>query len=223
MSGAMLAEAELAVWEEEQRQPKSSWAYTIEEATFPPESAFGNRYHVYTNGMWSARVWNHYRWARILVNQTIIELDDQTRTLDFRDRDRHLETIRRMAADLLVSLPTHLRHPRLTRAHRDLLDRTCILPPGTAGGTGSANVASLLAQLKVACCAPGVPSTYGEWALQVMQTFWAETGMLQAQMLAGELRRHLERRPEVKVEVVEVKEEEYKPWLKDEPLTLRPG
>ena len=229
MSGAMLAEAELAVWEEEQRHPKSSWAYTTEEATFPPESAFGNRYHVYINGMWSARVWNHYRWARILVNQAIIEMDDETHTLDFRDRDRHLETIRRMAADLLVSLPTHFRHPRLTRAHRDLLDRTCILPPGTAGGTGSANVARLLAQLTVACCAPGVPAEYGEWALQVMQTFWAETGMLQAQMLAGGLRAHLEKEkkkmsPEVKVEVVvEVKEEEDKPWLEDEPLTLRPG
>jgi hypothetical protein len=218
---AMLIERKLAVWEEEQQQPDSWWAYTTEEAAFPPECALRNCYHVYVNGMWSARVWNHYRWARILVNQTIIELEgDQTRDSDLRDR--HLETIRRMADGLVVSLPTHFRHPRLTRAHRDLLDRTCTLPPGAAGGVGSASIPSLMVQLKVACCAPGVPREHGEWVLRVMETVWAETGMLQAQTLANELRAHLDRRPRVKIEIVEIKEE-YKPWSRNEPLALRSG
>jgi hypothetical protein len=214
----MLIETNLAAWEEQHQQPGSRWAFSTEEGPFPPESAFRGRYHVYMNGMWSARVWNHYRWARIIVNQTILGLDDKSRGLDFRDR--HLETIRRMADDLLVSLPTHFRHPRLTRAHRDLLDRTCILPPGTPGGVSSAGIPNLMMQLQVAGCAPGVPSEYGEWALGVLETVWSETGMLQAQILATELRAHLEKKPRVKIEVVEVKEERAA-WLTEAPLALR--
>ncbi|OIW33198.1 hypothetical protein CONLIGDRAFT_163898 [Coniochaeta ligniaria NRRL 30616] len=220
ISDAMLIETKLAEWEEQHQQPGSRWAFSTEEADFPPESAFRGRYHVYVNGMWSARVWNHYRWARIMVNQTILGLDDKTCSLGFRDR--HLETIRRMADELLVSLPTHFRHPRLTRAHRDLIDRTCILPPGTAGGVGSAGVPSLLVQLQVAGCAPGVPSEYGEWALGVLETIWSETGMLQAQTLAAQLRGDLEKRNRVKMEMVEVKEERM-PWPTNEPLAFRSG
>jgi hypothetical protein len=220
-------EAELAAWEEGARQPNTNWAYTTEEATFPPEAVFRNRYHVYVHGMWSARVWNHYRWARILVNQTIIELDDLLHTLDSQDRERHLDTIRRTADELLVSLPTHFRHPRLTRAQRDLIDQTCTLPPGAAGGTGSASVPSVLAQLKVAGSAPGVPSEWGLWALRVTETVWAETGMLQAQVLAEPLRAHLEQMPRVKIEEVQEVEEqhlnhEYQSWLKNESLAVRP-
>lgn len=220
MSEAMLIETKLAAWEEQQQQPGSSWAFATEEAAFPPESAFRGRYHIYVNGMWSARVWNHYRWARIIVNQTILGLDDGTRGLDFRNR--HLQTIRRMADDLLVSLPTHFRHPRLTRAHRDLIDRTCILPSGAAGGVGSAGIPSLLVQLQVAGCAPGVPSEYGEWALGVLETVWCETGMLQAQTLADQLRRHLEMTNKVKMEMVEVKEEDTE-WSTKGALAFRSG
>lgn len=220
ISEAMLIETSLEAWEEQHQTPGSRWGFSTEAADFPPESAFQGRYHVYVNGMWSARVWNHYRWARMLVNRTILELDDKSRGLDFRDR--HLETIRRMANDLLVSLPTHFRHPRLTRAHRDLLDRTCILPRGSAAGIGSAGLPSALMQLQVAGSAPGVPREYGEWALGVLETVWSETGMLQAQTLAGRVRAHLEKRPKVKIEMVEVKEE-HNPGIKKELLAFRSG
>lgn len=206
----MQIEEKLAEWEQEQQLPESTWAYTAEEAVLPPECAFGNRYHVYRRGMASARIWNHYRWARILVNRTVLELTDHTQPLDLRDRDGRLETIRRMAEDILVSVPTHYRHPRLTRAQRDMIDRTCQLQGpggGPGGGIGAAGVPGLMAQLEVAGSAPGVPREYGEWAHQVMETVFADTGMVQAQRLAGQLRAHLDRSPRVKIELVEVKEE----------------
>lgn len=224
MSNAMMIEEKLAAWEEQNRQAGGPWAYTTEEAALSPECAFGNRYQVYMKGMPSARIWNHYRWARILVNQTLIELGDMTQTLDPRDRDRHLETIRRMVDDLLVSVPTHYRHPRLTQAQRAMIDRTCKIRNtglGT-GGIGAAGLASLTVQLKVAGKAAGVPREYRQWAHRMLETVWCETGMLQAKMLADELRAHLDRGPSVKAELVEVKEE-HKPWPIDEPLALRSG
>ncbi|KAB5569997.1 hypothetical protein GE09DRAFT_1054910 [Coniochaeta sp. 2T2.1] len=185
---ALALEAQLAAWEEQQTQPSSPWRYSTHMGDFPPEAAFRNRYHIYVNGMWSARD------------------DGEKKGIDFREQ--HLETIRRMAEDTLVSLPTHFRHPRLTREQRDLLDRTCILPPGSAGGVGSAGVPTLTIQLKVACYGPGVPREYGEWALNILETCWSETGMLQAHTLANMLRAHLEKRPKVKIELVEVKKED---------------
>ncbi|KAB5515431.1 hypothetical protein GE09DRAFT_979621 [Coniochaeta sp. 2T2.1] len=221
-AAALALEAQLAAWEEQQTQHSSPWRYSTHTGDFPPEAAFRNRYHIYVNGMWSARVWNHYRWARILVNQTILQLEDdgESKGIDFQEQ--HLETIHRMAEDTLISLPTHFRHPRLTREQRDLLDRTCILPPGSAGGVGSAGVPTLTIQLKVACYAPGVPTEYGEWALNILETCWSETGMLQAHTLANMLRAHLEKRPKVKVELEEVKKEDAH-WSTNEPLALPAG
>jgi hypothetical protein len=211
VSQLMLIDTKLAAWEMQQQKPGSKWVFTTEEAVFPPEAAFRNCFQVYPGGMWAARVWNHYRWARILANQTILELLDANGTNDpsmgLGFRRGRLETIRRVADDLFASIPTHFRHPRLTRAHRDLLDQTCILPPGAGGGIGSAGIPGTMLQLKVAASAPGIPTEYGDWALGVLDTVWAETGMLQARTLAGGLRGYLEKRDVVKIEMVEVKEE----------------
>ncbi|KAJ4304179.1 hypothetical protein N0V88_001791 [Collariella sp. IMI 366227] len=53
------------------------WAITEERfnntTPLPPDDAvFEASYHVYSN-MYIARVWNHYRWARTLVNQLLLE------------------------------------------------------------------------------------------------------------------------------------------------------
>lgn len=181
---AAAIEMKLAEWEERLPRADTIWKCTTKEAVLPPEAAFRNRFQVYPGGMWVARIWNCYRSARIMANQTVIELQDACPTEDASpdngSRDQRLETIRHLADELLVSWPTHFRHPNLTQAHRDLLDRSCFLPPGTGGGgVFFAGVPVLLVQLKAAVSAPGVPDEQRKWVLQALETIWAETGIYQ--------------------------------------------
>lgn len=90
-----------------------------------------------------------------------------------------LTTIRRVARDLLVSIPTHYRHPRLERKHRDCIDKT-----SGGAGIGVAGVPNLLFQIQVAGSAPGVPRHYTVFARNMLETIFADTGMLQARGLA---------------------------------------
>lgn len=189
ISQALQLEADLEAWEMRQ---EGIWSFSVEEGVFPAEAVFNNQFHAYTN-MWVARVWNHYRWARILANQLILDFVDRYPTsspaLVSATRQRCcLDQIRRLAHDVLVSIPTHWRHPRLTRAQCDTLDKT-----DSGEGVGAAGIPGIMAQLKVAACAPGVPHGYWAWSLNIMETVWWETGMLQARSLAQILRDHRER------------------------------
>ena len=57
-------------WE---RELGPTWRFRTEKAKHLPSSVvFEGVYHVYYD-MFVARMWGHYRWARTLLNQTIIE------------------------------------------------------------------------------------------------------------------------------------------------------
>lgn len=180
---ALDMERQLADWETRQ---EGIWAVTEERADdgfFPPDAVFEGCYHVYTD-MWTARVWTNYRWARIMVNQLLIESVDRfpassLSLLSTAQQRASLATIARVARDTLVSTPTHYRHPRLKPVHRELFDKT----KGGAG-IGAGQIPTLIFQLKVAGGAPGVPKSYFEWAIAMMETIFSDTGMIQARRMA---------------------------------------
>ncbi|KAK3940384.1 white-opaque regulator 1 [Diplogelasinospora grovesii] len=152
---------------------------------------FENCHHMYTD-LWTARVWNHYRWARISVDQMLCECVERfpsssslTLLISATQQQLYLRSISRMARDTLISIPTHWRHPKMDKPHRDCLDRT-----RGGVGMGAAGVPTLLFQIKVVACAPGVPYSYWSWAVGVLDTIWADTGILQAKALADLLRVH---------------------------------
>jgi hypothetical protein len=201
LSETLAIETALGAREEPYRQPGSIWAFTTQTGPFPPQAALGGRYHIYAGGLWTALVWNYYRWARILVNETILDLAGRFPNYITIDSSYHLEVIRRQAEDVLVSLPTHYRHPALARGQRALLDRA--FPVVLGQGGGSSGVPILMVQLRIAACAPGVPKEYAQWTLDVFETIWRETGILQAKSLASVMREHIDKSPaveEVKVE-----------------------
>ncbi|KAK1756191.1 white-opaque regulator 1 [Echria macrotheca] len=179
---ALEIERELDEWETRQQDP---WLFREERVGgnfFPPDAVFEGCYHVYTD-MWTARVWTNYRFARILVNQLLVEAIERFPTtapslLSADQQRRSLDVIRRVARDTLVSTPTHYRHPRLERRHRELVEKT-------SGGAeiGAVQIPTLLFQLKVAAAAPGVPHSYYVWAREMLRTVFADTGMLQARRL----------------------------------------
>jgi hypothetical protein len=168
------------------------WAFTEHQLPepFPPEAVFEGTYHVYDN-TYIARTWNHYRWAHTLVNQLLLESVSlfpatSTALIPPAQQHRSLACIRRLARDTLVSVPTHYRHPALRAEHVDRLDET---KPGS--GIGIAGLPTLLFEVKVAGCAPGVPQGYRVWALGVLEAAYGDIGMFQANALAGFLRRKL--------------------------------
>ena len=181
---ALEIEVQLDTWEG--RQQQGVWAFTEERADhgfFPPGTVFEDSFHTYTN-MWTARVWTNYRFARILVNQLLLECVDRFPSSSLHlikpaQQRRAYDVIKRIARDTLVSISTHYRHPGLDHTHREYFDKT----KGGAG-IGAAQIPTLLFQIKVAGAAPGVPHKSWEWALAMLRTMWADTGMLQAKRLS---------------------------------------
>lgn len=191
--GALEINQDLESWE---RRQDGVWAVVEEHLSdfFPDDAVFEGCYHVYDN-TYIARVWNHYRWARIMVNQMLLESLDRfpassAPLVSPEQQRRSLGCIRRLARDTLVSVPTHYRHPKLGPLHRDHFDKT-----KRAAGIGIAGIPTLLFEVKVAGCAPGVPDSYRTWALGILETAYRDTGMFQANALAGFLRKGIEKGP----------------------------
>jgi hypothetical protein len=188
----LAVDAEMDGWESSQ---EGKWRYdVVGSPDLPRVAVFRGSYHRYSD-VWTSRIWNHFRWARLLANQRILELAAECpRTtasvqskppchpIPFPERAR--ETVRRLAVDVLTSVPTHYRHPRLSWEELDMVQ--------THGGAGSGafGIPHLTFQLRVAACAPGVPYDVWRWALDILETIWSELGMLHAKSLADVLRKH---------------------------------
>ncbi|KAK0722800.1 hypothetical protein B0T26DRAFT_234306 [Lasiosphaeria miniovina] len=176
-------DGQLEAWEHGQ---EGVWGFAEKKADagfFPPEAVLDGCYHVYKD-MWAARVWNHYRWARIMSSQMLLESvgrfpKSSLLLVSAAQQQLSLDAIARVARDSLVSTPTHYRHPGLERAHCEYFDQT----KGGAG-IGAAGIPTLLFQIKVAGAAPGVTHRHRAWALAMLETIWANSGMFQAKALA---------------------------------------
>ncbi|RBR11871.1 uncharacterized protein FIESC28_08818 [Fusarium coffeatum] len=171
-------------WE---RKLGPTWRFRTEKAKHLPSSVvFEGVYHVYYD-MFVARMWGHYRWARTLLNQTIIEFikkypKSSTPLMSLAEYGHRYEIIRELARDTLVSTPTHWRHPLLT-------DKSAMPVERMGGaGSGSAGLPVLLFHLQVAACAPGVSRTYWDWALAVMECIWSDMGILHAKSMMETMR-----------------------------------
>ncbi|KAK6088344.1 White-opaque regulator 1-like protein 2 [Seiridium cupressi] len=173
-----------------EQQLHVSLPFTVETAPkgYPPEAVFKGKYHRYID-IEAARLWNHLRWTRILVVQRIMEKSkafprsyssvvSPSRTGDCYG------TAQRMAEDIITSTPSHWHHPILsaTQARR-------IAAVGK-GGTGAAGLPGLLWHLKIAGCAPGVPTEFWDWSYAVAQVVWKTMGMQHALALAEVMEGH---------------------------------
>lgn len=155
------------------------WRYKTQKAAgLPPSAVFEGEYHVY-HDLWVARVWNHYRWARVLVNQVAVEVAGKypqsrsTLKADIAYKER-FRIMKREARDILISTPCHWRHPLLCGKMEQQIEQQGV------GRIGSAGLPILLFHLKVAACAPGVPKQYWHWTYDIMNCIWGDMGMLHA-------------------------------------------
>jgi hypothetical protein len=179
-------DANLDIWES---MLEGKWLFrTVAAPDLPPRAIFEGEYHVY-HDLWVGRILNHYRWARILVNQALMDLVDRypmssLPLISAAERESSLETTRRLARDVLLSTPSHWKHPAL-----DVKTRISVETPGRAG-PGAVGIPVLILQLKVAACAPGVPIEYWDWALDNLQCIWSDMGMLHAHSMMEMMRAH---------------------------------
>lgn len=169
---------------------EGKWQYqTYTDASLPPEAVFQGTYHRYDD-VWTSRIWNHYRWAHIVTNQMLLQFADRypvsAAAVRLTPARRALlrAAISRLAVDLMTSVPTHYKHPRLTWSHLD-----AIQTHGGAGA-GAVGIPHLMFHLQVAACAPGVPYDVWKWGVDTMEMVWAELGMLHAKSLAEISRKH---------------------------------
>jgi hypothetical protein len=181
---ALDVDAGLEAWES---STSGKWTFEVGEGKLPPEACFHGQYHLYSD-MWTARTWNHYRWARALSIQTVLRLlsdyPKSARPLIFAAKQqRCLSEVKRLAEDVMISIPSHYKHPILTLYQRDLITSE------GGSGVGVSGVPATLHHLTVACSGPGVPQEHLDWAINMLDTIWGDMGIMQAKSLGGVLRK----------------------------------
>jgi hypothetical protein len=191
-------EDELALWES---QIKGHWVFQTLSGDFPPAACFKGRYHIYSDN-WTSRVWNFYRWARLMVCSALLDMLGPGSGYPIALASRGLsneaaraaqeaavrETAMRIAEDTLVSVPSHWKHPSLNAAQREKLRVV-----GYAG-TGAVGVPGLLFHIDVAASLVGVPKEWSDWSVALLDAVWSDMGMAHARRIADSLRDRLQRR-----------------------------
>lgn len=160
---ALICEAELEQWE--QLLP-DEWRPKI---TFPVESEpsmYKDYYKAYRD-LWTARIWGHYHWARILINEIILV---QFNNLEWHmldqqlQRDRCLQTISRIALDICNSVPSQFFRHSTWYGGGDRVPQM----------TG---VFLLLFPLAVAGGASGVPDDLHHWVVKLLEQIGRQMGV----------------------------------------------
>ncbi|RYO92597.1 hypothetical protein DL764_008104 [Monosporascus ibericus] len=150
---------------------------------YDPAVLFRGRWHSY-EGVWSARIWNHFRWARILLNEMLLKSTieypiSSGRFITAAQNDRCFAISRRMAEDILISTPSHWHHPRLDRETARRFEAPI------QSGAGALGVPPLLWHLKVAGSARGVSHELWKWSYETIQVVWKDMGMQHAIAIAN--------------------------------------
>ncbi|KAI2639667.1 hypothetical protein GGS26DRAFT_277816 [Hypomontagnella submonticulosa] len=180
--------------------------YTENQGEYPPEAIFRGKWQLY-KGVWSARIWNHYRWARILTIQRLVKFFatcpmSSNKIIPGTRRTKCYATIERLAEDILISVPAHWHHPVLDP------EVTREFEPGGYGNSGAVGVPTLLWHLTTAGCAPNVPLEFWSWSYNVLLVVWKQLGMRHAKSLSEMMEEHrVKLDKEVTEQIVKLEEE----------------
>jgi hypothetical protein len=177
-----------AAFDRVEHRLQTAYPFVEHRLNQPSPALFRGKWHKYAD-IWSARIWNHFRWGRLLLGENILNFTTEypqssARYISPPHRVRCYATIERLAEDTLISTPSHWHHPALD----DATARKYEAP--WQGGSGAAGLPSLLWHLKVAGCAPNVPPEFWDWAYDILQVVWKNMGMQHALSLAEVMEEH---------------------------------
>ncbi|CAG8896951.1 unnamed protein product [Penicillium egyptiacum] len=179
VDSALLFEDELHKWE---TQLPSNWSFTVKESNTCGYT-FRGQYHIYKD-MWVSRVFNHYRWARLLANETIVsQISKMARPTpnDVIQRQQALGTISCMAIDICAGVASQEAISEQGVAedtsHIPLLNGTFMLlfPLGVAGG------------------AAGTPDEVHDWVVGTLKRIGYTIGIRRALEMIPQLKKSVGR------------------------------
>ncbi|KAJ5598710.1 Chondroitin AC/alginate lyase [Penicillium hordei] len=175
VDSALLFEDELREWE---THLPLDWSFTVKESN-TCEYTFRGQYHVYKD-MWVTRIFNHYRWARLLVNETILsQISKMARPTenDKIQRQRALHTIACMAIEICAGSASQeaifAQGVAEDPSHTPLLNGTFMLlfPLGIAGGTA------------------GTPDEVHDWVVEALERIGCTVGIRRALEMIPQLKK----------------------------------
>ncbi|KAI3343337.1 hypothetical protein F4824DRAFT_485096 [Ustulina deusta] len=171
-----------------EQQLQAAYPFVEHRSDQSSPALFRGRWHRYRD-IWGARIWNHFRWARLLLGERIIRFTieypySSARSILPPHKVRCYSTIERIAEEMLISTPSHWHHPVLDKATAKKYEA-----PGQ-GGAGASGLPSLLWHLTVSGCTPNVPPDFWDWAYSILQVVWKSMGMQHALSLAEVMEEH---------------------------------
>ncbi|KAJ5205256.1 Chondroitin AC/alginate lyase [Penicillium cf. griseofulvum] len=175
VDSALLFEDQLHEWE---THLPTYWSFIVKKSN-TYEYTFRGQYHVYKN-MWVSKVLNHYRWARLLVNETIVSLISRMArptANDIIQRQKALNTIACMAIDICVGAASQ-------EAISEQGDTEDSPPIPLLNG-----IFMLIFQLGVAGGAAGTPDEVHDWVVGTLERIGYTRGIRRALEMIPQLKK----------------------------------
>jgi len=164
---ALLLDADLEKWE--MRLPQS-WRYKCERHTEESDVVYQGVLHVYRD-FWTARVYNNYRWSRILVNELLIVHMARLGLFSGEDtaqQNKSLAMISSLAVDICCSVCSQFHNPSLVKEAK------------TQGVPALSGCFLLLFPLAIAGSAMGVADDLHDFVIRVLEIIGHGMGVAQA-------------------------------------------
>jgi hypothetical protein len=165
---ALLLETALEEW---RAALSPSWKYKVVISS-EAQGTYDGQYHTYSDH-WIARMWDHYRWTRILVHELILThliLLPSLPTEMREQQTRSMAIISHLASRICASVSSQLYRPN-----------SAIAGPGSNSQLTS--VFMLLWPLKIAGSAIGVPDGLHEWVIKVLENIGQTMGIRQTRVV----------------------------------------
>ncbi|CAG8022490.1 unnamed protein product [Penicillium salamii] len=167
ISSALMFEAELHDWE---ASLPESWDFVVETSGTHARTFYG-QYHVHKDA-WVSRIYNHYRWARLLFNEIVVSTISRLKQPTSKDairRQQSLETISRMSIGICTGAASHeaISQRGLTS------ENPSPLPPLNG-------VFMMLFPLAMAGGAAGAPDHVHDWVVGTLEQIGCTMGIQRA-------------------------------------------
>ena len=163
---SLALDLELDEWE---KQLPEKWQFTVKSTTSNSEYIYNGELHEYKDP-WILRIYNNYRWARILVNELVIVHQAQSGSFssdDLLQKQRSLDLITKLATDICTSIYTMFEPPTVWQGKRRAIPHV-------------SNCFLILFPLAVAGSGMGVPQQLHFWAIRILEAIGNQMGISQA-------------------------------------------
>jgi hypothetical protein len=173
---ALALDSELAIWE---AQLPDYWRYTIKPSAEHSEIVYKQQVHDYRD-VWTARVYNNYRWSRILLNELVLVHMAKLglfHSEDEPEQNKHLRVVSEMATDLCTSVSAQFFSSNAQRAIRNHV-------PAMSG------CFLLLFPLAIAGSGIGVPEDLHNWVIKLLDFIGRKMGVSQALSMIDRTKQH---------------------------------